>query len=165
MSTQGSSVQTANMYSSQEGYPSSQEQVNVMNGYNPRMRNDPYSNTYNPGWKNHPNFAWKNNEGQPQGQMFNKPTEEPKDERIDQLLQAFQQHATTSSSAIRKLEIQIGQLAEAQQKPEPGKFPSQPEQAKAMMNMRSGKLLDTGSHGDKKVVNTEEEIRKRKEKE
>jgi len=21
--------------------------------------NDPYSNTYNPGWKNHPNFSWK----------------------------------------------------------------------------------------------------------
>jgi uncharacterized coiled-coil protein SlyX len=22
--------------------------------------NDPYSNTYNPGWRNHPNFSWKN---------------------------------------------------------------------------------------------------------
>jgi hypothetical protein len=22
-------------------------------------QNNPYSNTYNPGWKNHPNFSWK----------------------------------------------------------------------------------------------------------
>ena len=25
----------------------------------PRPGNDPYSNTYNPGWRNHPNFSWK----------------------------------------------------------------------------------------------------------
>ncbi|GAA0184944.1 hypothetical protein LIER_32232 [Lithospermum erythrorhizon] len=91
-----------------------EEQANSMNGYNSRMRNDPYSNTYNPGWKNHPNFSWKNNEGQPQGQMFNKAIEAPKDERFDQLLNAFQQHATTTSSTIRNLELQIGQLAKAQ---------------------------------------------------
>lgn len=24
-----------------------------------RLGNDPYSSTYNPGWKNHPNFSWK----------------------------------------------------------------------------------------------------------
>ncbi|CAN6547856.1 unnamed protein product [Malus baccata var. baccata] len=28
-------------------------------------RNDPYSNTYNPGWRDHPNFKWR--EPQPQG--------------------------------------------------------------------------------------------------
>ncbi|XP_028772263.1 LRR receptor-like serine/threonine-protein kinase GSO2 [Neltuma alba] len=33
------------------------EEANYMGG-NPK--NDPYSNTYNPGWRNHPNFAWKN---------------------------------------------------------------------------------------------------------
>ncbi|XP_020209360.1 uncharacterized protein LOC109794317 [Cajanus cajan] len=26
-----------------------------------REKSNPYSNTYNPGWKNHPNFSWKNN--------------------------------------------------------------------------------------------------------
>ncbi|CAL8988194.1 unnamed protein product [Prunus brigantina] len=26
-----------------------------------RPRNDPFSNTYNPGWRDHPNFSWKNN--------------------------------------------------------------------------------------------------------
>ncbi|XP_062028613.1 uncharacterized protein LOC133744534 [Rosa rugosa] len=27
-----------------------------------RPRNDPFSNTYNPGWRDHPNFRWKDNE-------------------------------------------------------------------------------------------------------
>ncbi|MED6126642.1 hypothetical protein PIB30_080406 [Stylosanthes scabra] len=27
-------------------------------------QNDPYSNTYNPGWRNHPNFSWGGNQGQ-----------------------------------------------------------------------------------------------------
>jgi hypothetical protein len=32
------------------------EQVNAAFS---RPGNDPYSNTYNPGWRNHPNFSWK----------------------------------------------------------------------------------------------------------
>jgi hypothetical protein len=24
---------------------------------------EPYSETYNPGWRNHPNFSWKQNQG------------------------------------------------------------------------------------------------------
>ncbi|MED6225732.1 hypothetical protein PIB30_096490 [Stylosanthes scabra] len=42
----------------------SAEQVNYM-GNQPRPpHNDPYSNTFNPGWKNHPNFSWGGNQGQ-----------------------------------------------------------------------------------------------------
>ncbi|KAD4586318.1 hypothetical protein E3N88_23919 [Mikania micrantha] len=36
----------------------SREQVDFMGSQN-RPQNNPYSNTYNPGWKNHPNFSWK----------------------------------------------------------------------------------------------------------
>ncbi|XP_024164254.1 uncharacterized protein LOC112171282 [Rosa chinensis] len=37
-----------------------------------RPRNDPYSNTYNLGWRDHPNFRWKDNENaQPASQAFN----------------------------------------------------------------------------------------------
>jgi hypothetical protein len=32
------------------------EQVNAAFSH---LGNDPYSNTYNPRWKNHPNFSWK----------------------------------------------------------------------------------------------------------
>ncbi|XP_027157996.1 uncharacterized protein LOC113759613 [Coffea eugenioides] len=35
------------------------EQVQYLNNYNRPLQNNPYSNTYNPGWRNHPNFGWK----------------------------------------------------------------------------------------------------------
>ncbi|XP_063942447.1 uncharacterized protein LOC135150236 [Daucus carota subsp. sativus] len=41
------------------------EQVNAM--FQPKPRNDPFAPTYNPGWKNHPNFSWN------QGQNFQAP--------------------------------------------------------------------------------------------
>ena len=38
------------------------EQVNyVGNQFQGRQANNPYSNTYNPRWRNHPNFSWSNN--------------------------------------------------------------------------------------------------------
>jgi hypothetical protein len=40
------------------------EQANMLNN-NFRLQNNPYSNTYNSGWKNHPNFSWRNEQGQP----------------------------------------------------------------------------------------------------
>ncbi|XP_050222479.1 uncharacterized protein LOC126672568 [Mercurialis annua] len=45
------------------------EQVNYIGGQ--RQANDPYSNTYNPGWRNHPNFGWRNEEGQGNAQGSN----------------------------------------------------------------------------------------------
>lgn len=36
------------------------EETNQVNAFN-CQRNDPFLNSYNPGWKDHPNFAWKNN--------------------------------------------------------------------------------------------------------
>jgi len=47
----------------QVGSPFSQDvsdQVNYVN-YNPRPTNDPFSSTYNPGWRNHPNFSYRSN--------------------------------------------------------------------------------------------------------
>jgi DNA-binding protein H-NS len=37
------------------------KQVNVLNN-NYRPQNNSYSNTYNPGWRNHLNFSWRNNQ-------------------------------------------------------------------------------------------------------
>ncbi|KAL5848919.1 hypothetical protein ACOSQ4_006932 [Xanthoceras sorbifolium] len=44
-------------------------------------------------------------------------------------------------AATRKIEVQVGQLAEALQNKVPGKFPSQPKQAKAITVLRSGKTV------------------------
>jgi hypothetical protein len=47
------------------------EQVNILNN-NYQPQNNPYSNTYNPGWRNYPNFSWRNNQdNQPQNMNQN----------------------------------------------------------------------------------------------
>ena len=38
------------------------EQANAFNDYR-KQSAGPYSETYNPGWRNHPNFSWKQNQG------------------------------------------------------------------------------------------------------
>ncbi|XP_074570572.1 uncharacterized protein LOC141827240 [Curcuma longa] len=37
------------------------EQCDAIGTFN--QRNNPYSNSYNPGWRNHPNFSYRNNQG------------------------------------------------------------------------------------------------------
>jgi hypothetical protein len=37
------------------------EQVNAFNSFQ-KPASGPYSETYNPGWRNHPNFSWKQNQ-------------------------------------------------------------------------------------------------------
>ena len=39
-----------------------QGEANYTGNFNRGPRNDPYSNTYNPGWRNHPNFSYANNQ-------------------------------------------------------------------------------------------------------
>jgi len=46
---------------SQDGYSSMPSQSDQAH-YIINQRNDPFSNTYNPGWRNHPNFGWRNNQ-------------------------------------------------------------------------------------------------------
>ncbi|KAL4301846.1 hypothetical protein GQ457_10G009500 [Hibiscus cannabinus] len=42
--------------------PVMHEQVSYLGNFN-RNSNNPYSNTYNPGWRHHPNFSWNNQGG------------------------------------------------------------------------------------------------------
>ena len=53
-------------------YPFDQpmEQVNAFNNAN-NQRFDPYSNTYNPGWRHNPRFSWKDDQTQGQNQFQN----------------------------------------------------------------------------------------------
>jgi hypothetical protein len=40
---------------------SKMEQVNAFNNFQ-KHSTGPYSESYNPGWRNHPNFSWKQNQ-------------------------------------------------------------------------------------------------------
>jgi len=37
------------------------EHANAMQNFNSRPQDNPFSNAYNPGWRNHPNFSYRNN--------------------------------------------------------------------------------------------------------
>ncbi|XP_062106297.1 uncharacterized protein LOC133817724 [Humulus lupulus] len=54
--------------SNNDNIPMDQAQVQDVGNFQ-RPFNNPFSNTYNAGWRNHPNFSWRNNQGhQPQFQ-------------------------------------------------------------------------------------------------
>ncbi|CAN6567579.1 unnamed protein product [Malus baccata var. baccata] len=116
---------------SREAYPEYvQEQVNLMNSYNQRPRNDVYSNTYNSSWRDHPNLSWKNNN---QFQNFQPKPATTLEDTVKLLAQNTLQfqHTTNStlqqhSAALTKMETQLGQIADALNQREVGKFPSQP---------------------------------------
>ncbi|XP_016652564.1 PREDICTED: uncharacterized protein LOC103343534 [Prunus mume] len=106
------------------------EQANALQARNPN--NDPYSNMYNPGWRNHPNFKWSNNSNVQQSQgppprfqihqrQFEQAPQQVQEQRGDQMgeLQDMfkkfmgQQMQTNQNlqNAVNKLEVQVGQIA------------------------------------------------------
>ncbi|XP_034203729.1 uncharacterized protein LOC117618238 [Prunus dulcis] len=123
-------------------FTSPSEQVNQVSDFN-RQRNNPYSNTYNPGWKNHPNFSWSNNQnvqGPPPG--F---TPQEKKHGLDDIITQLAGNVNTLSvntnqfmsktettlqnqaASIRNLEVQMGQLANVLTGRVNGALPSQTE--------------------------------------
>ncbi|KAG8474500.1 hypothetical protein CXB51_031170 [Gossypium anomalum] len=73
------------------GYNMANEQLNYM-GNNPRSQNNPYSNTYNAGWRNHPNFSWggQGNQRPPLPSGFQQPRyQQEKKPNLKEMLSKF----------------------------------------------------------------------------
>ncbi|KAL6557479.1 hypothetical protein OROMI_017829 [Orobanche minor] len=124
------------------------EEVNALHLYG-KSSDSPFAPTYNPNWRNHPNFSWKQNmppmnQGGHQMNISNQqnvrpnqypsnnyqyPTTVPKkpslEDTLQQFMQSTQQMFQSNSQVISKLETQIGQLATTLAEREKGKFPSQ----------------------------------------
>ncbi|XP_027118799.1 uncharacterized protein [Coffea arabica] len=116
---------------------SSSEQVQYLNNYNRPPQNNPYSNTYNLGWRNHPNFGWKDQENQqrpvnPSNFQPKQPLPESKptwklaieklanvsNDKIEKLASATTQRferiegrMDQLTNMYRNVEIQLGQIA------------------------------------------------------
>ncbi|BBG96800.1 transposable element gene [Prunus dulcis] len=114
------------------------EQANALQARNPQ--NDPYSNTYNPGWRNHPNFRWNNNpnvqqsQGPPPGfqtqqRQFQQAPQQVQEQRGDQMGELQDMFKN------EQLEVQVGQIASSMSNRASGTFPSQTE-----MPMKSKKM-------------------------
>ncbi|XP_022891993.1 uncharacterized protein LOC111406859 [Olea europaea var. sylvestris] len=94
-----------------------EEQVNFIQ--NSSRNFNPFSQTYNPGWRQHPNFRWSDNQqesssnnNQPEkksslGEMFNQYMQ-----KIDKMFQHTDTNFQNQQASIKKLEIQIGQIAQ-----------------------------------------------------
>nr|GEZ97995.1 hypothetical protein [Tanacetum cinerariifolium] len=133
------------------GRPSNEEVNGV---YGNRPRNYPFTETYNPGWCNHPNFRWKDDDNynrsnntqqqnhgykprpqqnKNQGQGSSNGQQSNIDQKFDLILSElakFNQGANLKFESLSKsvvnLERQMGQLAEEVHKREAGKLPSYP---------------------------------------
>ncbi|CAN6552150.1 unnamed protein product [Malus baccata var. baccata] len=152
-----------------------------------QTRYDPYSNTYNPGWRNHPNMKWREPQqpaqqggfrqippGFPRPYQQNQPppaqlrTSSPMDnDQLVQLLTNVDQGMQNQANEVEDLKKQIGQMAEfmGQFNREQGKLPSATnvnpkggfESAKAIM-LRSGKEVGSESDTPKSAQKKDEKL-------
>ncbi|XP_024033511.1 uncharacterized protein LOC112095639 [Citrus clementina] len=131
----------------------------------------PYSNTYNPGWKQHPNFSWSNQNRnaptlnglsrntQPQPPGFHQQSQGQKHinqdpiTSLEVLIKEYiaKNEAIVQSQAVslRNLENQIGQLATVMSSRTQGSLPSNTEDHRReskehckVISLRSGKHVD-----------------------
>ncbi|KMS97498.1 hypothetical protein BVRB_5g126420 [Beta vulgaris subsp. vulgaris] len=143
------------------------EQAQFVSNFNRPPNNDPYSNTFNPGWRNHPNFSWRNQGQQnanvnsqiPPGFHQKQPQQEIRpswelaieklanatSERIEKLETKVDQIAISN----RNVELQLGQLANAINSRSQGALPSNtevnPKQHCNAVTLRNVKLLELQS--------------------
>ncbi|XP_070667526.1 uncharacterized protein [Malus domestica] len=128
------------------------EQVNAFNNFQ-HPRYDPYSNFYNPGWRDHPNLKWdKDQHSRPQFQQQVQQPTAPKaawEVAIEKLANTTTQEIQNLQAAVKNMEKQMGQIALQVSKRASGTFPSHTEpnprggaDCKAVRVLRSGKSFD-----------------------
>ncbi|KAL5766048.1 hypothetical protein ACOSP7_016665 [Xanthoceras sorbifolium] len=117
-----------------------EEQCNSLGTYGKPF--SPYSNTYNPGWRNHPNFSWKNDVNHPTSSNNShwKPEAPPSQQSyppshynalpprssMEGTLQKFETILTQVVEDQKEMKSQITKLTSALSVQERGKIPSQP---------------------------------------
>ncbi|XP_031105706.1 uncharacterized protein LOC116010433 [Ipomoea triloba] len=155
------------------------EQANAIGGFpgQPQRNYDPYSNTYNPGWRDHPNFSYKPRPQFPQFQPRQLIQEQPSSSQqpysnssmslediVKSLATNTQQFQQETRTSIQHLESQMSQLASTVSRLESqGKLASQtivnPKQNVSAITLRSGKGLEEHTQV-RKTLNRDEENEK-----
>ncbi|KAG8500991.1 hypothetical protein CXB51_003091 [Gossypium anomalum] len=111
----------------------------------PQRRYDPYANTYNPGWRDHPNLSYGANPRYNQPYQ-NRVPQQPRDlgnsleTMVNKLATNMLDFQQKTEASIRELTISIEKLSSQ------GKLPSQtepnPRQNTNAVTLRSGKVLE-----------------------
>ena len=119
------------------------EQICAFQAY----KNNPFSNTYNPGYKDHPYFSWRSNNVQnpqqapshaPQQQMarfqpsgsshppgFSRPQQHNDIHELKNMMVQMQKNMEAMQTHNKHLETQIAQIAQSTAQRQPGHLPSQ----------------------------------------
>ncbi|XP_055959720.1 uncharacterized protein LOC130014810 [Mercurialis annua] len=137
------------------------EQVNYVEGQ--RLDKDPYFNTYNPVWRNHPNFSWKDNGGNAKAQVSSNFQGGPRPQQYqgnfnnhEETRQTFKNYAAT----IHRLDLQNAQMAKALLIRNQGGLLStteaNPREQVKEITLRSSKVLPE-PHEEKVVLEEEKE--------
>ncbi|XP_062088678.1 uncharacterized protein LOC133795238 [Humulus lupulus] len=150
------------------------EQAQAIGNFPQQSNNNPYSNSFNQGWRNHPNFSWKNDQQgqssnqqqsfqqQPQGffqprlrqqQQPQPPTHHQQQQNSGGNSNAqsdvLNQFMTETRSSIRNLETQMGQLATLMANCAQVNLPSttevNPKEECQAITLRSGKKYEEPS--------------------
>ncbi|WCJ31641.1 hypothetical protein M5689_013115 [Euphorbia peplus] len=142
----------------------SAEQLNAIGGYSgqPQRKHDPYSTTYNPGWRDHPNLSYgtrpnyqqrpQNNSALQQGLSIDEIVKELAT-NAQQFQKDTQQFQKETKASIQNLEKQMGQMATSIGAMESqGKLPSQtvdnPRQNVSAIKLRNGREIEQPEKSD-----------------
>ncbi|KAL0378595.1 UNVERIFIED_CONTAM: hypothetical protein Sradi_3165000 [Sesamum radiatum] len=134
--------------------------VNAVGGFpgQPQRRYDPHSNFYNPRWRAHPNFSYKNHDEQskPHPKIFNRPNPAPQTPSqaptsgmsLEDIVKSLAVTTQETRASLQHLGNQMSQLATSVSQlaaQASGKLPSQteanPRENVSAMTLRSGKEL------------------------
>ncbi|KAL5574885.1 hypothetical protein UlMin_016584 [Ulmus minor] len=138
------------------------EQANYVSNYQ-RPQHNPYSNTYNPGWRNHPNLSWGNNQGGFKPSSSSYQPQEKKQTDLEGILGKFIEESRTNfrnQEAInRDIQNQLGQLSKQIAERSQGSLPSDtinPKEHAKAITLRSGKELEWQRKSEKKMEESKE---------
>ncbi|XLT46965.1 hypothetical protein HN873_039569 [Arachis hypogaea] len=125
------------------------EEVNYMG--------EPYGNTYNPLWRNHPNLSWKDQQRPQQENSKQSPSDLAT--IVSDLIKTTQSFMTETRSSIRNLEAQVGQLSNKITELPPSTLPSNTEEnpkreCKAITTTHMAKPGEE----EEAVISTEEDL-------
>ncbi|KAM6589718.1 hypothetical protein CsatA_012323 [Cannabis sativa] len=155
-----------------ENCPSNPASVCYVGNQNFNRNNNPYSNSYNPAWKHHPNFSWggqgaSSSGAQGQGKQSFPPgfSQQPRPQQphqpqgsqtssLESLMRDYmaKNDAVIQSQAasLRNLEVQLGQLANDLKNRPQGTLPSDTENPRRdgkehckVVTLRSGKIIES----------------------
>ena len=120
------------------------EDANYVNNFNRGQRNDPFSNTYNPGWRQHPNLSYGNNV-KPQTtstRPSNKSNIEALLEKMTATMINLSEEVVGLGKNIKIMEQQIAQQAANTPRPAgqlPGQTEVNPKGSVSAVTLRNGK--------------------------